>query len=82
VQKKTEDPEVEEMLIAMQGKLIQQHMHVEDLNITVTAFKPERTDADGDIDSGALRVNFYCAKINENTDVMVTREDQIDIIGR
>ena len=65
----------------MQGKLIQQHMRAEDLTVVVTAFKAEKTGADGDVDSGALRVNFCCAKISENIDVIVSREQQIDMIG-
>lgn len=53
---------------------------VEDLQVTVTAFRVQAAE-DQAGEEGSLRFNFYCAKIKENVDVLLSVAEQIDIIG-
>jgi phosphatidylglycerophosphatase A len=64
----------------MPGRLIQMGVTVEDLQVTVTAFRVQAAEGQAG-EEGSLRFNFYCAKIKENVDVLLSVAEQIDIIG-
>jgi hypothetical protein len=78
IRKKSQEAALEQLMLAMPGRLISTNVHVEDLNVTITVFKTN--DPSGPLE-GAVRVNLYCAKIQANVDVVISAADQIDIVG-
>ena len=64
--------------MAIPGRLVRMGIKVEELNVVVTIFKVEDTPSL----HAALRFNFYCHKISAITDVILSADEQIDIVGK
>lgn len=69
---------LEEELLSLPGKLTQSTVQVDELKVVVTVFKIDDTSER----ARAIRINFCCTRIDEAVDLVVTEEDQVNIIGK
>ena len=78
-----DDANVEEKLLKVPGRLACKNLTIDDYSVIISIFRADGVK-NNDHSSGendAIRVNAHCPKLGQSKDVIVTRDEQLKLLG-